>query len=232
MGRLLAGLLSLVGWFCVATVLALAGGIGYLWSAGHLDREKISGMIAIAQGLQPAHPPVTSDGDATEDVDQPALEDFVLARAIKTRDLELREQQLTNNIADLKSKQAKLFDEDDRYQRMKSAFKAELESLKEGALAEGQEHARLILENLKPKQAKEQLMLMIERQEEAAVVSLLNAMPVAKRAKILNEFKVDKETEAMSQILKLIRDGVPQVPLVDKQLQAVDDAIQSEPEEQ
>jgi hypothetical protein len=42
-------------------------------------------------------------------------------------------------------------------------------------------------------------------------------MPVARRTKILNEFTEGKEVEAVAEILKLLRQGAPEVPLIDQQ---------------
>ena len=91
-----------------------------------------------------------------------------------------------------------------------------LDSLRSGAIATNVENARLILESIKPKQAKEQIVLMIKDGQMKDVVALLTPMPVTKRAKIITEFKTPEEAKMVAELLDLIREGVPEAPLVDE----------------
>ena len=84
------------------------------------------------------------------------------------------------------------------------------------ALSTGRENVRTIWENIKPKQAKEQIMEMIDKQEMNEVVTIFVAMPIAKRAKIVSEFKTAEELQKLDEIMRLIRQGVPEVNLIDK----------------
>ncbi len=79
----------------------------------------------------------------------------------------------------------------------------------------------MIWENIKPKQAKEQILKMLDNQEMNEVVTILSGMPIGKRAKIVGEFKTPEETEKLDEILRLIRCGVPEVNLIDKTLSQV-----------
>ena len=57
---------------------------------------------------------------------------------------------------------------------------------------------------------------MIEANEMDDVVSIMGAMPIARRAKIITEFKSPEEVEKLGDVLRLIREGVPQVDLIEK----------------
>ena len=57
---------------------------------------------------------------------------------------------------------------------------------------------------------------MIDKQEMNEVVTILVAMPIAKRAKIVSEFKTPDELQKLDEMLRLIRQGVPEVNLIDK----------------
>ena len=54
---------------------------------------------------------------------------------------------------------------------------------------------QLIWENIKPKQAKEQILQMIDSNEQDAVVAILTKMSISKQAKIIGEFKTPEESK-------------------------------------
>jgi hypothetical protein len=224
MGRLLGGIGAIFAYFCIGSVLAAALGFGYLWSNGDLSSDKMLAMIAAAQGINLAEQNKSQiEKDAERDSAQPSIEDVARARAMKLRDVELREQALRQHIENVKFEQTKLNDENSRYNRIREAFEAELKSLRTGAIATNEENVRLILENIKPKQAKDQILRMISNGEMRDVVMILSAMPITKRSKIIGEFKTDQEAVKLAELLNLIREGVPEVDLIDdtkKQLDA------------
>ena len=74
---------------------------------------------------------------------------------------------------------------------------------------------------MQPKQAKDQLLRMLDEAgpEELEkvnrdVVTMLKSMPLDKRKKIVSEFKTDEEAEKLHEILKQIREGVPDLTLI------------------
>jgi hypothetical protein len=69
---------------------------------------------------------------------------------------------------------------------------------------------------MKPKQAKEQIQKMLAERELKQAVTLLSAMPIEKRTKIITEFKTEEESEQLAEMLRLIRAGEPEVTLVDE----------------
>jgi hypothetical protein len=214
-GKIASLLAAILVYLAVGTLLAEIIGIGYLASKGVLSRDKLRRMAMVAQGIEakPVEVPLT-DSLRTQS-EQVSLVDIARARAMKDRDLELREHALRSASAGLKEDRAKLAIESDRYNRVKTTFEGELNKLHESALATNAENARLILENIKPKQAKEQLVRMIDSAEMQAAVMLLSAMPIAKRAKVVAEFKTAEESQRLADILKLIRAGEPELTLID-----------------
>ena len=66
-------------------------------------------------------------------------------------------------------------------------------------------------------------MEMIDKQEMNEVVTILVAMPIAKRAKIVSEFKTAEELQKLDEMLRLIRQGVPEVNLIDKTRSQIDE---------
>ena len=82
-------------------------------------------------------------------------------------------------------------------------------ALEKGAVGGGREDARRTLETIKPKQAKELLMQMLEHNEMDDVAILLEGMTEGKRAKIFAEFKAPAEVDTLGEVLRRIRLGEP-----------------------
>ncbi len=219
--RRLAGMLTaLVTCLCVGTILAQAIGFGYLWGTGQIDQNKLLRMLAIAQdvdltALEQAQQKVKEIPDAPA---EPSFEEFERSRNVKARYLELKQDALTKGLDQLRFAREQYSEEKDRYERVKNDFKAELAKMSGGAKSEGIAAVRLIWENIKPKLAKEQIMQMVEQDEIEDVVVILSDMPIGKRAKIVSTFTSDKEVAVMDEIMRLIRQGAPEITLIDDTL--------------
>jgi len=209
---LLAKLVALIAYLCIGTVIAQGICLGYAWSKGYVSKPKLLQMIAVAHDKSEGDSDNRDRHEKEPSSEQPSLEDIENARALRIRNLELREQAIQAGLDRVRYEQSKLTDERDMYVRTRAAFDVHLKNMKEGAIAKGRTDTRTILENIKPKQAKEQILQMIDAGEEEEVVAILSEMPVAKRAKIAGEFgKVDDDNEKLGKILRLIRQGVPDV---------------------
>lgn len=220
-GRMIGVVAALIAAVCVATVTAEALLLGLLYSRGKLDEPTVLRIVAAANGIE-MRGLASVEAEQPGDGEEVSLEALARARALKGRDIELREQALGENMAVVKSEYNKLIEEKDRYERIKTAFRAQLDELREGVLANNRETARLILEDIKPKQAKDQVLRMVKEGELKDVVKLLSLMPTAKRKKIIGEFKTEEEAETLAEILKLIREGVPETKLIDDTQKAID----------
>ncbi len=205
--------------FCAATLIAECLFAAWLWSAWHLDRARLAQVVAVLQGgpapsaaseapLQAKPPEVPPE--------QPSYQEILDRRAVKARDLELRELSLRNALDQFKVQKRQLADEDKRLQEQAAEFAAQVKSLKEGAEASGREVVVRTLQTIKPKQAKEQLAQMLANNEDDQVVLLLSGLPETNRAKILAEFKTPDENKKLAEVLRLIRQGQPGASIADK----------------
>jgi len=217
MGRL-AGLLAAgIAYISVATVLAAGAGVAYLRQTGKLDDRKLARIVAIVDGTEPADKPAQEPQEKPkEDNEQPSYDERERIRQLQSRQLEMRELALKNSLERLQFAQSVLTEEKDRYERLKTAFEDQLAALRDGAKSTGRENVRLIWENIKPKLAKQQILQMLEVGEINEVVAILSAVPIAKRAKIVSEFKTPVETAKLDEVLRLVRQGVPEINLIDK----------------
>jgi hypothetical protein len=217
MGRLVGALGTLIVYFCSATLIAQLVMIAYLWSTWKMDQDKVVRILAIARGLEPAVPePKEEEKKEPVVSEQASYEELLERRAVKLRDLELREQALASALDEMKFQQQQLADSRQKEQQRIDRFTTELKTLKSGAEATGRELVRRTLETVKPKQAKEQLFQMLQNNETDEVVMLLADMPENRRAKILAEFKTPEENKKLAEVLRRLREGQPEATLVDK----------------
>lgn len=207
MGRIFSALAGLVAYFCVGTILAQLIIAGYAASQGYLDKQKVTDMLAVARGAK-----LASAADKTTDAQsKPAqmmsIEEIDQRRTTMTRHLELREQSVQNALAQIASEREKLLKERQTFDMLVTDFRKLKETTENQQLAKGQEDTRAILENLKPKQAKELILRMIAADEKEEVVAMLSAMPISKQVKIIGEFKAEDEQKKIDDILRLLRQG-------------------------
>lgn len=225
---MMGGFLRLIGaviaYFCIATILAQAILVGRLWSSGGLDHARLVRAAAVLQGIEP--PPPAASKPVSEDkavVHTVSLKDIENSRSTRLRQLELREQSLVNGLKQIRFERDKLTAEKERFDRVYETFKQQLGEDKVDALAKGNENARLLLESIKPKQAKELIMKMLEAEEIEPVVTMLEAMPIAKRAKIAAEFKTDEEAQKLDEIVRRIRQGLPDAAIIEDTQRQLDE---------
>lgn len=197
-------------YFCVATVIALAVGLATLWAKGALDPDRMYRISAVLHGLDLA----TLQAKATEkekafEVEQNSYDSIVQARAMKNLDLDLRETAIEKGLSDLSNMQDHLRTEKTRFQDLTSAYDKQLETLAQKEQATSIRELQLTLEALKPKQAKEQLVKMLDDNAMDVVVAIVKQMPIDKRKKILAEFKQGTDVDDLYEILKNIREGEP-----------------------
>ncbi|MCR4414087.1 MAG: hypothetical protein NUV77_16855 [Thermoguttaceae bacterium] len=214
MGRLVRGFWGLVLYFCLATVIAEAIMLVYAARTWQIDRTRLARMLAVARG-QPTDsvPPPAPPPPPPEPVSYQQVLD---ARALRDKNLQLREQALVNALAQMRADQQKLADDEKRYKQQRAAYEKELADLSQGAVAAGRDEVRRILQSVKPKQAKEIVLQMLDAKETKEVVALLSGMTDAKRAKILGEFKTPEENQKIEEVLRLIRQGEPQATVAEK----------------
>jgi hypothetical protein len=217
MNKLFNALSATIIYLLVGQALAAVVLVGVVALKGGLTHDKLRQMIAVMQGVDLL---VLREGveeqRAKGQSEQISLADVAEARARKSRDLELREQELRNQMARAASMQRVVTDDTEKYQRMTADFEARLKMLREGTIAQSLDNARQLLENVKPKQAKEQIQKMLDGGEMKQAVALLAGMPIEKRAKIVTEFKNEKESEELAEMLRMIRAGEPEVTVIDE----------------
>ncbi len=218
MKRLLAVFGSLFVYLSVGTVIAAAIIVGYAATHGFLDKEKLARMADAARGIEPVAAPVAVVKKEVESAEQPSFEDIERIRGIKARNLELRESAFKNEFDRIEFEKKLITKKYEQYERLKENFDEKfLNNKKNETVKEGREKIRLIWENMKPKQVKDEIMKMLDDPAETQeAVSILSSVAPNKQAKIIAEFKAEDELKKLDEILRMIRQGVPEVLPIDR----------------
>jgi flagellar motility protein MotE (MotC chaperone) len=203
--------------------LALAGGAGWLFQSGHLNRDRVKAIREVM--FPPATQPTTQPSEEVAAVapsSQTRL-DELLARHIGSRSAAEQADYLQRTfdaqMGQLDQRQRQLED----LQRLVSAAQTQLQTDKTKLTADQQKLAdnkdqaaklaadqgfqdSLSLYNSMPaKQVKAVFLAM----DDDAVVNYLRAMEPKSAAKILKEFKSPEETERVHKLMDRMREPVP-----------------------
>jgi hypothetical protein len=206
-------------YFCVATLLAQGIGVGVLWWRGTLNEDNAYRLLAVLQGvdldairdeLEKKRPPA--------DDQQVSYEAVVKARLAKSLTLNLREQAISADMGDLLLLQSEVRTERERLDGVLAAFEQRLQRMEQEATDNALQEVQRTLEAIQPAQAKQQILMILDEdgseQGMNDVVSMIRAMPLDKRKKILGEFKTKPEEEKLHEILQRLREGEPEISLI------------------
>lgn len=195
-------LVAIIGYASTATVISASLGVSYLWSAGRLDDEKVFRMVALLHDVdieKIAH-------DATDDTnetppEEPSPDDIEWRRQVMLRNYELKMQALKRSKQNFDASIAELITQTDRFHELAVELENRLEEEGEEAARRSMQQVVQNLELMKPDQAKDELLKILEGEEGVQnTIKIMNAMTTAKLKKILQQFQTADEKEKLHQI--------------------------------
>jgi hypothetical protein len=195
----------------IGTSISLVVLLIMLWWKGVLADERVLGMLAALQGIRPAS--LTADGMLSTDADRPSPNELLQARLRASLDLDLRESAIDKSLGDLRTIETQLRSESTRLDDWKKSFDKRLSDLQTAATDASLAEVQRTLEVMDPKQAKDQIIRMLDQPPAAGenamqdIITILKQMPLDKRKKILGSFKSDPEIEKLHDILREILRG-------------------------
>lgn len=212
---LLAAAAVAFGLASAITVLVLAS---VLWSKGAFRDERFLGALAALYGVRVD---ASSAAAAPPPAEQRSLREVQDRRMLVGLDLDLRESAIDKSLVDLRNLEADIRTERDRLDKWKLSFDKQLSDLQTGKTDESLLELQRTLEAMSPKQAKDRIMDILETSPRGAVdrplsdiVTILKAMPLDKKKKLLAEFKTEEEAEQLNEVLAQIRLGLPDSELI------------------
>ena len=222
MGKIIGLLSTLFVYFCIATVFAQVIVVGYALGTGTIDNGKLDKMLAIAHGAEMVA--LDAAGSAKQSgsgemQDQASLEYVDLLKSMKWRAFEMRENNLLNMMTELKRLKGELETKRDDYSHIIASAMEDLEKQRKEELGEAKRDFEEIYAGMKPKQAKQQLLMDIEDGKIASVVDVLAGMEKSRRDRIIAEFKSQEEADILHKILNRVRN--PDVAIYDKAIQKI-----------
>lgn len=223
MKQLFSWLSTAVLYFCLATVLAQTVALAALWARGALDRDRLYRVVAALHGVDVVtmHARIAARKSAVED-EQTSLEDRLVDQELHSLDLDLRTQAVRQGWQDMQRLETTVHDQWLALQTTKAAFDTQLQDLAEEQQTTARRELQRTIEAMRPNQAKDQLLKMLEDHAMDDVVAIVTAMPLDKRKKLVAEFKAGTDAEQLYEILKNIRAGEP----VASQVQDMRDTLQ------
>ncbi len=194
---------------CVASVLAQGVALGMLWFKGGLTKEKRTRMFAMLYGIGANQESAASDPAGALDGEAgPAV--TVESRVHGSSELASRKEAVRQAITTFDVLLNELGTRRDQSEKVRDQFAKTLDELESQVVQSALEELQVTLAALQPKQAKDQLVRMLDEGAWDDVISIVQAMPLDKRKKIFVEFKTDQEAATLHDIFEKIRQSEQQ----------------------
>lgn len=212
MKKLFSLLSSAFLYFCVATIIAQAVALASLWSKGALDRSRVYRVLAALHGVDV----VTMQAQLNAQVkdvqkEQASFAERAEIQTLESLDLDLRETAIDKGLLDLRNLQTTVQVDQAEFRDQRQAYDTKLKDLAAQEQASAMKQLQRTIEAMRPAQAKEQLVKMLEDKAMGDVVTLVKNMSMDKQKKIIAEFKEGADADQLYEILKNIRAGEPVV---------------------
>lgn len=209
MARLLGGLTTVIVYLAAATFFAQLIVLAHLWFTYDMDRERLSQIAAIAMGVNVFDEEQVREKLLADTGKEVLLQEVIEERARNKRDFEARELLIKTLSDQVRANRERLEREQRDFYAVVRNFEAKMKDLEEGERKKGLDEITIILAAIKPEQAKDQIVRMLDFGEIDTVVLAFRAMDERKRTKIIEEMRTDVEEEQLQEILWMIREGEP-----------------------
>ena len=200
----------------IATLIAQVALLCYFWIAWGIDWSRGQDAVAVLRGNATVEPTVKELESVAKQVskEQPSFEEILQARALKTRDFELRAAALSQGKTMLRQRQETLARESSVVNLAKSSFEQQVANYEAKSRSAGLAENISAIQSLKPDLAKAQLLKLYEGEMES-LIDIIKGMEPRKSTKILNLFTSKDDKDKLAEILRRIRDGFEYKPPID-----------------
>lgn len=226
MGRWFDATVTLLVHLCAALLIGQVIVAAHLWIAWKITPDRLATMLQVAKGNLPdatgTSGPAEEDTRADQPPEEPSYDAILKQRALEYRDLELRDMALQSDMQELSLLKEKVTQQSNLLAQQADQFRRQIAQVQQAAEEEGLDTVRRTLESIKPDQAKQFVLDMLDEGEEDALVALLEGMDNSRRARILGTFETPEETEQIANVLRRIREGGQAANAADTAEQVVD----------
>ena len=208
MMRIINMLTVVIAYACVATVIALALCLGYLWHSDRLNDEKLFHMMAILHDID-LQQIAESQHKKVDEVppEEPSLTAVMHRQQVQDRNIEVKLLALQRAKQDCDVRLQELKTQTDRYDKIAQDWQKRLKQQEELTTQEDVVKVVNQLEQLTPEVGKSSLMLWIDEGRMDDAILLMNKMSESKLAKILKTFSTIDELKQLHEIHRRIMGG-------------------------
>jgi hypothetical protein len=225
MTRLIQLLFALIAYVCVATMITLALGMGYLWHTDQLNDEKVFRIVALLQDVE-LHQPGESLEQSSDEVprEEASLEDVTHHQQLQDRNFEVKLLALQRGRQEYDQRLQDLAVKTDRYDRLAQDWQSRLTKQEELTTQENVAKVVSQLEQVKADKGKALLMLWINEGRMDDAILLMSKMSESSLKKILKTFETDEEIARLHEIHQRIigSGGTPKLQEALDQLKALE----------
>jgi ATP-dependent Lon protease len=208
MGKLLDILLSLIAYLCVATVITLSLGLGYLWHNDQLTNEKLYRMVALMQDVD-LQQIAAAQNKSKDEVpsEEPSLAQVMRRQQVQDRNFEVKLLALQRGKNEYEHAFGQLKEERDRYDRLARDWQSKLNT--EEKTANQQNVAKVVsqLEQVSPEVGKASILRWIDEGKMDDAIALMSKMSENKMKNILRTFETPMELDKLHEIQNRILGG-------------------------
>jgi hypothetical protein len=220
MFKLLSGLISLLVYLAIGTVLLEITALAWGWQQGWITAEKIQKALRIAYGLEPEELTEILRDDSLAPRDM-TYQEVRYYRSKITLDQDLRESSLGATADDFKHIDDLYSERRSRFERIRTKYEETMVRLQGAATDKSLDEVRSTIRSLKPEQAADQIVRMLELSRTTEdpkfrndMIIILKTLPEGTQRKILAEFKTEERAPYLYDMLTQIRLGMPEVEAI------------------
>ena len=214
----------LIGYFCVATVLTMGVGYGYLRHKGYLDDEKLFRIVSMLHGINLEElKEMQSEDENDVPPEEISFSDQQKQMQVALLHMQAKKDDLEKQKGEFDSIRRQANTMMGRYAEVQQEVETYLEQRKEEASESGLVDVRGQLENLDPrKQAKPLLMQMLAENRTDVVILLLSGMRPRYRNEILSTFDSEDDIALLHKMHDQMLAGHPERTFIEDQIKKLE----------
>lgn len=213
-------LFPLIGYFCVATVITITAGYGYLRSNGSINDETMFQLISLIHGVDLDE---IAEASKTDEHDVPpeeiSYDDHQMYLRMNILHLQSKQNDIEKNIEDFRAERTQLASEIAYFSQFRDEvetyLKLKLDEAKAAGLAGVREHWKNL--NAK-KQTKQLLKRMIQNGQMDTVIDILNGLNPNTVKEILKTLDTEEDLDILEQIEQQMLSGGPEADFIESKL--------------
>lgn len=193
--------------FCVATIVAQLIIVAALWFRGTLTAQRRAQIMALFLDVDLNELGKNAlGGSSQENMDSRMSTVSINERVAAGSDLKFRREAIASGLGHVSGFHTGLKAKRQRLEQLRTECGILLSRREKQVRAKAMLEVQATLESLAPKEAKTQMIRMMDDGGTDDVVTIVKAMPLDKRRKILGEFKSQDEAQKLHEILLQIRE--------------------------